>query len=208
MRWRKSPRAGKKTTDKNSLLTKELLGVRDVMSLTGRHHNDVIVWLRTGLLGPTVERKDVSGRTVLKIQSKQVTWLVWQIQQTTTFKDAAQTIGVDPLVLRTLARLGRLPSLRLGKADYTARIRHSDVYSFASKLRAMAITSRLSGQLTLSFSSATLKILRKKRSLIDKFLDQLGSKSLPLRVFDKQTVYLDDTHVRHDEFTAWIARNV
>ena len=206
-RRRKSPRPGKKTIDRNVLIQKDLLGVRDVMTLTGRHHDDVIVWLRTGLLGPTVKRVDGNGHEVLKIRSDQITWLVSQIQQTTTFSDAAQTVGVDPLVLRTLTRLGRLPCLRLGKADYTARIRHIDVYKFASKLRSMAILSRLNGQLSVNVSSATLKILRRRRSLIGKFLDQLGTQSMPLRIFDKHAVYLDDTYVYHDELLTWIARN-
>lgn len=206
-RWRRSPRPGKKTVDRNRLIQKELLGVKDMMTLTGRHHNDVIVWLRTGLLGPTVKRNDKSGREVLKVPANQVTWLISLIQQTTTFNDSAQTVGVDPLVLRTLARLGKLPSLRLGKADFTARIRFSDVYEIASKFRSMAALSRLNGQRSLDFSSATLKILRQRRGLISKFFEQLGSKSLPLRVFDKHAVYLDDTYVYYDELVIWIARN-
>ena len=206
-RWRQSPRPGKKTVDRNTIFQKELLGVKDVMTLTGRHHNDVIVWFRTGLLGPTVNRTDMTGREVLKVRTSQVTWLVSQIQQTTTFNDSAQTVGVDPLVLRTLVRLGRLPSLRMGKADFTARVRHSDVYEFAYKFRSIAALSRLNGQRSLDFSSATLKILRQRRSLIGKFLDQLGSQNLPLRIFDKHAVYLDDTYVYHDELLLWIARH-
>ena len=206
-RWRRSPRPGKKTVDKNSLMQKSLLGVRDVMTLTGRHYNDVILWLRTGLLGPTIMQKDASGREVLKVPSIQVIRLISLVQQTTTFKDAAQTVGVEPKVLRILARQGRLPSLRMGKADFTARVRHQDVYAFASKVSSMATLSRPNGQQPVDFSSAVLNVLRRRRSLVGQFLDQLGSKSLPLRIFDKHAVYLDDSYIYRDELRAWIARN-
>lgn len=206
-RWRRSPRPGKRTLDRNALLQKELLGVRDLMTLTGRHHNDAIVWLKAGLLGPTVTKKDASGRDVLKVPSVQVTRLLSLVQQTTTFTDAARTIGVDPLALRTLARQGRLPSVRMGKADYTARVRHEDVYAFASQVRSVALPSRPNGQQSIDFSSAVRQVLRRRRSLFGKFLDELGSQSLPLRIFDKHAVYLNDTYIYRDELVAWIGRN-
>lgn len=206
-RWRRSPRPGKKTVDKNTLMQKSLLGVKDLMALTGRHYNDVIVWLRTGLLGPTIQQKDASGREVLKVPSVQVVRLISLVQQTTTFKDAAQTVGVEPIVLRILARQGRLPSLRMGKADFTARVRHQDVYAFASKMSSMATLSRPNGQQPVDFSSAVVKVMRRRKSLVGKFLDQLGSRSLPLRIFDKHSVYLDDSYIYRDDLLAWIARN-
>ena len=206
-RWRRSPRPGKKTHDRNALLQKDLLGVKDLMSLTGRHHNDAIVWLRTGLLWPTVTQKDARGRDVLKVPPAQVTRLLSLVQQTTTFTDAARTIGVDPLALRTLTRQGRLPSVRMGKADYTARVRHEDVYAFAAQVRSVARPSRPTGQQAIDFSTAVRQLLRRRSSLFGKFLDDLGSQSLPLRVFDKHAVYLNDTYIYHDELVAWISRN-
>lgn len=206
-RWRRSPRPGKKTLDKNTLLQKELLGVRDLMTLTGRHHNDVIVWLRTGLLGNTVVQQDQMGRDVLKVPTSQVLRLLSLVQQTTTFRDAAQTIGVDPLVLRTLARQGRLPSLKMGKADFTARVRPEDVYAFANQVRSVACQSRANGQRPVDFSSAARHVLRRRRSLFGKFLDELGNQSLPLRVFEKHAVYLNDTYIYHDDLVTWMARN-
>lgn len=206
-RWRRSPRPGKQTLDRNSLLQKDLLGVRDLMTLTGRHHNDVIVWLRTGLLGNTVVQQDHMGRDVLKVPTSQVLRLLSLVQQTTTFRDAAQTIGVDPLVLRTLARQGRMPSLKMGKADFTARVRPEDVYAFAKQVRSVAHQSRANGQRPVDFSCAVRLVLRRRKRHFGKFLDELGSQGLPLRVFEKHAVYLNDTYIYHDDLMTWMARN-
>jgi hypothetical protein len=206
-RWRRAPRPGKKASDRNALLQKELLGVRDLMTLTGRHHNDVIVWLRAGLLGNTVIRKDHTGRNVLKVPTPQVLRLLSLVQQTTTFRDAARTIGVDPLVLRTLSRQGRLPSLKMGKADFTARVRPEDVFAFANQVRSLARQSRANGQRPIDFSAAVRHVLCRRKSLFGKFLDELGTQRLPLRVFEKNVVYLNDTYIYHSDVLAWMARN-
>ncbi len=189
-----------------SNVRQDLIGISELMDLTGLHYTRLMPWVKDGKFGSTVSVVELNGTISEKFLRARVQPLLNFLSVTTTINSAGKDIGLEPIVMRYMVRDQILKSFSLGGVDYTNRLAVSDVYLWANSIFLWASRSRTSSREYINFSSASAAVLRRNRVGFKHYMESIGTKSLPLKYFGIKPIALNEVFLFKDDVERWILK--
>lgn len=201
----RAPRGNRLPESIKSIKRNDLIGIRELIDLTGLHYTRLMPWVKAGKFGATVPIVEVSGKTSEKILRARIKPLLEFLSQTTTFNSAGRDIGIDPVVLRYMARDGIFKAISIGGIDYTNRLVLVDVFRWTNSVLLWAKLGRTGTRRYINFSDASTAVLLRMRSSFKSFIESVGTNKLPLKYFGSQPFAINEVYLYQDDLDRWIA---
>lgn len=182
------------------------VGIKAAMQMTGMHHNNLVWWIRQGLLGEvTSTRKNREMRYEIPIQRVRDAALM--IKRTSSIRQLVPSVGLTTSALHSLALAGVFKALQIGPSTYTARLDPAAVFSQVQSVLAVSHGAMRGDVKVLSISRAIVMAHQLSTLAPAMLWADVIRGALPVFREGRGEVSLAATYLKLDELRKWLARH-